>query len=86
MPLHEGSNRLTSYWNYTEQQARRLNPGAMSWMAVPLYDRLARIDAILFLEATQRDFFTPQRQQVVVAAVRGIAVFVGKRYGDPRTS
>jgi len=77
---------LITDWNYTEQQARRLNPGAMSWMAVPLYDRLARIDAILFLEATQLDFFTPQRQQVVVAAVRGIAVFVGKRYTDQRTS
>ncbi|HEY3162105.1 MAG TPA: hypothetical protein VGJ78_24255 [Vicinamibacterales bacterium] len=44
------------------------------------------VNAILFLEATQRDFFTPQRQQVVVAAVRGIAVFVGKRYTDQRTS
>jgi hypothetical protein len=77
---------LITDWNFTEAQARRVNPGAMTWMAVPLYDQQGRADAILFLDANERDFFTPERQELVLAAVRGIAVFVGKRYTEARTS
>lgn len=78
-------HELIKEWNYTDQQARKLNPGAMSWMAVPLYDaEQNRIDAILFLDATHRDFFTPERQELVLAAARGIARFIGKRYTGPK--
>ncbi|HXD16022.1 MAG TPA: GAF domain-containing protein [Vicinamibacterales bacterium] len=77
---------LITAWSYTDQQARLLNPGAMAWMAAPIYDRQGRSDAILYLDANQRDFFTPERQELVLAAIRGIAVFVGKRYTESRTS
>jgi len=72
---------LITEWNYTPDQARRSNPAAMEWMAVPFYDAdHDRVEAILYLDASKRDFFTPARQEVVLRAVSGIAVFVGKRY------
>jgi hypothetical protein len=68
-------------WNYTEEQARRLNPGVMEWMAVPIADPdRQRVEAVLFLDSTTRGFFTPERQQLVVTAVEGIALFIGRRY------
>jgi hypothetical protein len=70
---------LVTDWNYTEERARRLNPGAMEWMAVPLAEG-GRVEAILYLDVNQRGFFTPERQELVLAATRGIAVFIGRRY------
>jgi hypothetical protein len=72
---------LVRDWNYTEERARRLNPAVMEWMAVPFYDTdRNHTDAVLYLDATQREFFTSERQELVLAAVRGIAIFIGKRY------
>jgi len=72
---------LVKEWNYTEERARRLNPGAMEWMAVPFYDTdRQRVQAVLYLDVNNRDFFTPARQEIVLAAVSGIAIFIGKRY------
>jgi hypothetical protein len=72
---------LISDWNYTEERARRLNPGAMEWMALPVYDAdRQRVEAVLFLDVTQRGFFTAERQELILAGLGGIAVFVGKRY------
>jgi hypothetical protein len=72
---------LVTDWNYTEERARALDPAVMEWMAVPFYDSdLQRVYAVLYLDANQRDFFTPDRQETVLSAVSGIAVFVGKRY------
>ena len=72
---------LVRDWNFTEERARRLNPGAMAWMAVPFYDvDDKQVEAVLFAEANSRDFFTLERQELILAAVSGIAVFIGKRY------
>jgi hypothetical protein len=72
---------LVRDWNYTEERARLVNPGVMEWMAVPFYDSdRQRVQAVLFLDATQKGFFTAERQELVLAAVSGIAVFIGKRY------
>jgi hypothetical protein len=70
---------LVKDWNYTEDLARRLNPGVKEWMAVPFFDR-DRVEAVLYIDATRRDFFTPARQELVLSAVNGIAIFIGKRY------
>lgn len=68
-------------WSYTEERARRLDPAVMEWMAVPFYDvDRQRVEAILYLDATCREFFTAQRQELVLAASNGIAVFIGRRY------
>jgi hypothetical protein len=72
---------LVREWNYTEDQARLLNPGAMEWMAVPIFDPdSATVQAVLFLEASKRDFFNEMRQELVLLAVSGVAIFIGKRY------
>jgi hypothetical protein len=51
----------------------------MAWMASPLVEG-GSVEAILYLEVNQRDFFTAERQEIVLAATRGIAVFVRRRY------
>jgi hypothetical protein len=72
---------LVKDWNYTEDRAKLLNPGVREWMGVPIYDAgRDTVEAVLFLDATERDFFTEDRQETVLAAVSGIAVFIGKRY------
>jgi len=72
---------LVKDWNYTPEQARRLNPAVMAWMAVPFHSpERQRVDAILYLDANKRNFFSQERQEVILAAQSGIAVFVGKRY------
>jgi len=68
-------------WSYTEERARKLNPGVMEWMAVPIEDTdRQRVEAVVFLDSTTRGFFTPERQQLVAVAVEGIAIFIGRRY------
>jgi hypothetical protein len=66
-------------WNYTEARARLLNPGAMEWMAVPLIES-GRVEAVLYIDVNKREFLTPERQELVLAATRGIAVFLDRRY------
>ena len=70
---------LVTEWNYTEERARLLNPGAMEWMAIPLTEN-GKVEAVVFLDVNQRGFLTPDRQDLILAATRGIAVFVGRRY------
>ena len=68
-------------WEYPENLARLLNPAVMSWMAVPLFDpQRQQVEAILYLDSTERDFFTETRQELVLSAASGIAVFIGRRY------
>jgi hypothetical protein len=72
---------LVESWNYTEDLARLLNPAVMSWMAVPFHDPVRRkVEGILYLDSTNRDFFTDERQALILRAAAGIAVFIGRRY------
>jgi len=74
-------SELIRDWNYTEARARRLDPGVMEGMAVPIKDTdRQRVEAVLFLDSTTRALFTPERQQIVVAAVEGIAICIGRQY------
>lgn len=72
---------LVEVWNYSPQQAQLLNMNVRAWMAVPFYDTdYGRVAAVLYLDSTDREFFTASRQELVLAAVNGIAMFIGKRY------
>ena len=72
---------LVKRWNYTEADARKLNPATMAWMAIPLIDECTNtVEGVLYLDALKRDFFNPDRQVLGVLAAIGIAFFVGKRY------
>jgi hypothetical protein len=73
---------LVRSWNYTEERARKLSPGVREWMAVPFFEGPARVQAVLYLDATQSGFFTNQRQELVLAGVSGIAMFIGRRYTE----
>jgi hypothetical protein len=74
---------LVNTWNYTAADARRLDPAAMSWMAIPLMigdDERGTVIGVVYADAIVREFFTPERQAVSVLACKGIARFVGIRY------
>ncbi len=72
---------LITDWNYTEERARHLNPGVMEWIAVPFYNHdQGKVEAVLYADANERGFFTPERQELILAAVNGIAIFIGRRY------
>jgi hypothetical protein len=76
---------LVKEWNYTEDRARHLNPAVKAWMAVPFFDEVRNtVEAVLYLDSTDAEFFDPVRQELVLAAVSGIAVFIGKRYTRSR--
>lgn len=74
-------NELVTDWNYTRERARSLNPAVQAWMAVPFADPdTNRVDAVLYLDSKDRDFFTAERLELIVGAATGIAVFIGRRY------
>jgi hypothetical protein len=73
-------NDMVSRWGYTEEQARRLDGSVMSYFAVPLKSQEHGVEAIVYVDARQRGFFTKARQELVEAACIGIALFVGRRY------
>ena len=72
---------LVKEWNYTEDRARHLNPAVKAWMAVPFFDEVRNtVEAVLYLDSTDAEFVDPVRHELVLAAVSGIAVFIGKKY------
>jgi hypothetical protein len=72
---------LVKDWNFTPERAAFLNPGVMEWMAIPFPDPdQNRVAAVLYLDSNRRNFFTDARQELIVSAANGIAVFIGKRY------
>lgn len=74
---------LKEKWGYIEDDARALNPSSKSWMAVPLVEtdeNETTVHGIVYLDSTDPDFFTPERQVYVNAACSGIARFVKRRY------
>jgi hypothetical protein len=71
---------LVESWNFTEADARRLNPATMAWMAVPITNLNGALEGVLYLDATDRDFFTEERQWLAIQATTGIAKFVARRY------
>jgi hypothetical protein len=75
-------DELVRIWHYTEVQARKMNHQTMSWSSVPLAleGNGSRIEAVLYLDSTNPDFFTEERLNAILAASVGIARFVKKRY------
>lgn len=68
---------LQDEWNYSKDQAERVHPGTMAWMAVPVFDGAAgRVRAVIYLDSTDPDYFTDIRQNMAVAAATGIANYL----------
>lgn len=71
---------LQEVWHYSEAQARRLDPAAMTWMAIRLKDSQGEVQGIVYCDSTQPEFFTNERRDTAIAACAGIARYVSKRY------
>lgn len=70
-------------WAYVEEDARKLDPATRAWMAVPLVvPPAAKIQGILYLDSRDRDYFTADRQRLVINAATGVARFVTRRYSN----
>jgi hypothetical protein len=67
---------LTDKWHYTEEEARRLDPASLAWLAFPLVDGKRKVIAILFADSADKDFFTPARIELITKATTGLAEFV----------
>lgn len=73
---------LVDTWGYIESDARKLDIYARAWMAVPLFNQLDsnKIEGIVYLDATDSEFFTDNQEKAVLSACAGIAKFVAQCY------
>ncbi len=72
---------LVEHWHYLENDARKLSPASMSWMAIPLVLE-EKVEAIVYLDSTDREFFDDEyRRNIAILGCAGIARFVHGRYG-----
>lgn len=70
---------LVEAQGYREEEAKKLNPATMSWVALPLVES-QKVVALIYCDATVRDFFSPERQLLIQGAGAGTARFVAQRY------
>jgi hypothetical protein len=74
-------NQLVAKWGYTKAQARALTSDRQSWMAVPIKnDKDDSVVAIVYLDSTDKKFFTPNVQKLVINSCGGIASYISERY------
>jgi hypothetical protein len=73
-------SELVREWHYIEKDARKLHPATKTWMAVPLVLPGSKIEGVLYLDSTDRGYFTVARQQLVFNAASGVVRFVNRRY------
>jgi hypothetical protein len=71
---------LVRNWGFSSNAARAVDPTVRAWMAVPLSTPERGVEAILYADAQHRDFFTDDRQQLVLGGCAGIALFSRQRY------
>jgi hypothetical protein len=71
---------LVKNWGFSSKAARAVDPTVRAWMAVPLSTPERGVEAILYADAQHRDFFTDDRQQLVLGGCAGIALFARQRY------
>ena len=73
---------LRQDWNYTEYDAKRLDPWSMAWVAVPLVERAGEpLQGVVYSDSVDKDFFTQERVNLILAASAGVARYVALRNG-----
>ena len=72
---------LVNNQHYTLEEAKKLNPATMSWAAIALFDD-KKLQAVVYCDSTVREFFTEDRQKVLLYASKGIARFIQKKYRE----
>jgi hypothetical protein len=65
-------------WNFSDADARKLNPASKAWVATPLLaDSSQPPKAVVFLDSTDSEFFDdPKRLEIIESACQGIARFI----------
>jgi hypothetical protein len=71
---------MVARWGYSKEQVKKLDSSVMSYLAVPLATDERGVEAIVYVDARRRKFFTKTRYGLVLGACEGIALFVGRRY------
>jgi hypothetical protein len=71
---------LIGTWSYTEDEARKLTPDRRAWMAVPIVAVDLSISAVVYLDSSVRDFFTPELMRLIANGCHGIAAYVQEVY------
>lgn len=71
---------LVRDWAYTEHDARRLSPDRYAWMAVPVLSTGGTTVAVVYLDSTEREFFTEPLQYLILAVCAGITAYTREAY------
>jgi hypothetical protein len=71
---------MVSEWGYTKEQAESLSQSVYAWMAIPLMSDESRVQAIVFFDCTEKEFFSDAKRELAGKACAGIARFIRKRY------
>ncbi len=76
----EHLQELVGNWGYTEEDARALSPDRQAWMAVPILTADAATIAVVYLDSSVRDFFTPELMRLIVNGCQGVTDYVAEVY------
>jgi hypothetical protein len=71
---------LIREWAYTEDEARKLTPDRRAWMAVPILAADESVAAVVYLDSSVRDLFTPALVQLIVNGCHGTTSYVREVY------
>ena len=73
-------SELVREWSYTDQDARKLTPDRRAWMAVPIFSPKMTVAAVVYLDSSEKDFFTAELQQLIIEACSGVASYINEVY------
>lgn len=71
---------LVALWSYPEEDARKLTSDRRSWMSVPIFGPNTSVVGVVYLDSNEKDFFSPEVQNLVINACSGIASYIDERY------
>jgi hypothetical protein len=71
---------LIDQWGYTETDARALTSDRRAWMAVPIFNKQERVIGVVYLDSSDKDFFTADVMGLVQGCCAGLASYLHERY------
>ncbi|HEU0301999.1 MAG TPA: hypothetical protein VFR37_21265 [Longimicrobium sp.] len=71
---------LVHDWGYTEDEARAISADRQTWMAVPMLSATQVPLAVVSLDSSISDFFSPEIQKVVLGCCRGVGAYILEAY------
>ncbi|WP_420128343.1 hypothetical protein [Longimicrobium sp.] len=78
---HAGFVReLIKEWGYVEDEARAVSPDRQAWMAIPMLNARNVPVAVVSLDSSIPDFFSPEIQKVILGCCRGVGAYIQEAY------